>query len=289
MTNAPAPRLTVTVTPEQREAWQAARRTVDVVRDRTGRVATVAGAAGAVTVIAAPGTWWQVLAATAALTAAGTGVLRLQMPHAGHQKATATALYAAPGVGLGVLLIAERITAGAAWSGTLAMQLLAAAAWTAGVWLLRPGRVARRMATPPPPRPAAPAGTVPADDHPAAVWWAEHVAGGVAPGTVLEGIERTGERAMRAIIRATTPGQPVPDISIRRLSALLDIPEDDITIGPVPGRGAGVRRLTIGTPDAAVGAVDPTTVWAEQIAPLAMPGAALVSIRVGTPGAEEGA
>ncbi|MFF5265306.1 hypothetical protein ACFY4C_41030 [Actinomadura viridis] len=213
------------------------------------------------------------------------GLLRLQMPHSGHQKATASVLYAAPGVSLGVLLIGERIAAQAAWGGTLAMQVLAVAAWAAGTWLARPARAARRMATPPPP----PAETVQAveqlhDGHPAARWWAERVSasGSVAPATALEGIERTGESAMTAIIRATTPGEPVPDISIRRLSALMDVPEDDITITPVPGRGAGVRRLTIGQADRAD--ADPGTVWAERIAPLAMPGAVLTSIRVGKPG-----
>ncbi|MEV3927653.1 hypothetical protein [Actinomadura coerulea] len=86
---------------------------------------------------------------------------------------------------------------------------------------------------------------------------------------------------MTAIIAATTPGNPVPEISIRRLSALLDIPKDQISIGPVPGRGAGVRRLTIGTPDRQQG-LDPAVVWAEKIAPAAMPGAVLTGIRVGT-------
>ncbi|MFC7734217.1 hypothetical protein [Actinomadura keratinilytica] len=42
-----------------------------------------------------------------------------------------------------------------------------------------------------------------------------------------------------------------------------------------------MRRLTIGTADPA--AADPTTVWAERIAPLAMPDAVLTDIRVGTP------
>ncbi|WP_133306024.1 hypothetical protein [Microbispora triticiradicis] len=69
---------------------------------------------------------------------------------------------------------------------------------------------------------------------------------------------------------------------IRNLSALMDVPEDLIDIGPVPGRGAGVRRLTIGTPDLHS---DPATVWAQRIAPLAMPGAVLTSVRIGRPGA----
>jgi hypothetical protein len=87
---------------------------------------------------------------------------------------------------------------------------------------------------------------------------------------------------MTAIIRATTPGKPVPAISVRHLSALMDIPEDDIAITPVERRGAGVRRLTIGAPDARD--ADPSTVWAQTIAPLAMPNAVLTSVRVGKPG-----
>ncbi|GAA4155073.1 hypothetical protein [Actinomadura keratinilytica] len=276
--------VTVQVSPQVAGAWGQMRRRVDVVRSCTGRVATVAGAVAAGAVVAAPGALPVALLGTAVVTAAGAGILRLQMPHSGHQKATATVLYAVPGVTLSALLIGERIAAEAVWwGGTRPLQILAVAVWAAGTWLLRPARVARRMATaPPPPAPeVVPAAHI--DAHPAARWWAERAAreGGPAAGTVLEGIERTGERGMTAIIRATTDGEPVPEISIRRLSALMDIPEDEISIKPVPGRGAGVRRLTIGTADPA--AADPTTVWAERIAPLAMPDAVLTDIRVGTP------
>ncbi|MGP4030219.1 hypothetical protein [Actinomadura sp. 3N407] len=277
--------VTVQASPQVADAWGRMRRRVDGVRSHTGRVATVAGTGAAAAVVAAPAMLPVALAATAATTLAGVGILRLQMPHAGHQKATATVLYAAPGVSLAVLLIAERIAAGAAWGGTVPMQVLALTVWAAGTWLLRPARVARRMASPPPP----PATVVQVDHvahaHPAARWWAERVAadGGPAAGTALEAIELSGDTAMTAIIAATTPGDPVPEISIRRLSALLDTPEDQISITAVPGRGAGVRRLTVGTPDRRD--VDPVTVWAEKIAPLAMPGAVLTGIRVGKPGA----
>lgn len=283
-----APRTDTTVTvqmsPQVEAAWGQMRRRVDVLRSHTGRVATVAGAAAAAAVVAVPGVLPAALLGTVAVTAAGAGLLRLQMPRAGHQKATATVLYTVPGGSLSALMVGEQVANASEWGGTLPLQLLAVAVWTAGTWLLRPARVARRMATAPPP-PAPPAVPVEyIDTHPAARWWAEHAAreGGPAPGTVLEGIERTGERGMRAIIRATAPGEPVPDISIRRLSALMDIPEDQIAISPVPGRGAGVRRLTVGTADQAVDA-DPATVWAERIAPVAMPGAVLTGIRVGTP------
>ncbi|GLW22845.1 hypothetical protein Mame01_28880 [Microbispora amethystogenes] len=48
--------------------------------------------------------------------------------------------------------------------------------------------------------------------------------------------------AMVTVIRSAVTGRPVPDVFIRNLSALMDVPEDLIDIGPVPGRGAGVRR-----------------------------------------------
>src|SRR5690606_39788873 len=103
------------------------------------------------------------------------------------------------------------------------------AVWTVGVGVLRPARVARLMMSPPPPPPPsvdpAPVQETVVAAHPAARWWAQHVAvdGGAAPGTVLEAVEQTGPSSIRAILRSTKPGEPVPDISIRRLSALMDI------------------------------------------------------------------
>ncbi|MGC4959718.1 hypothetical protein ACLQ2P_41530 [Actinomadura citrea] len=284
----PPASVTLQASPQLAEAWGRLRRRTDVARSITGRVATVAGVGATAAVVAAPGALPIALAATGLVTISGLGVLRLQMPHTGHQKATASVLYLVPGVSLGALLIGERLAAGASWDGTLPMQVLAMAVWAATTWLLRPARVARRMATPPPP-PASDVVHAEADQvtyaHPAARWWAEQIAtaGGPAPGTALQAIERTGQTAMTAVIVATAHGEPVPQISIRRLSALLDTPEDQIRISPVPGRGAGVRRLTIGTPDQE--SADPVAVWAEKIAPQAMPGAVLTGIRVGKPGA----
>ncbi|MGS2645804.1 hypothetical protein [Streptosporangium sp. G12] len=118
-----------------------------------------------------------------------------------------------------------------------------------------------------------------ADGHPAARWWAEHVAidGGAAPSTSLEDIERTGEKSMRAVIRSTDPTQPVPDISTKRLSALMDVPEDEIDIRGVPGRGAGLRQLSIGPDETVID--DPATYWEKKIAPKAMPGTRLAGVR----------
>lgn len=273
--------------PASSPVWDAARRRVDVARSLIGRVATVAGTAAAAAVWIHPSLALGAITAAGAvtITAIGAGILRLSAPFAGHQKAAATALFTVPGLSLAALLTAEYFVAGTHWPGRPPLEFLAIATWVGGTWLVRPARVARRMVTPRPP--AAPTTqVVPVEHgHPAARWWSERVAvkGGPAVGTVLEGIELTGARAMTAIIRAAEHGKPVPDISIRHLSALLDLPEDQIAIKPVPGRGAGVRRLTVGAAKTDADA-DPATVWAERIAPMAMPGAVLTGIRVGKPG-----
>lgn len=278
--------LTVTFEPGQVPVWDATRRRVDVVRSWCGRVATVVGTAAAAAVWIHPGLAVSAVTAAGAVavTAIGAGILRLSAPSHGHQKAAATVLYMVPGLSLTALLGAECLVAGTDWPGRPPLEFAAIAVWAGGTLLARPARVARRMVTPRPP--AAPTTVVAPVEHghPAANWWAERVAvkGGPAVGTVLEGIELTGERSMTAIIAAAQNGTPVPDISIRHLSALLDLPEDQITITPVPGRGAGVRRLNIGKAAADAGA-DPAAVWSERIAPLAMPGAVLTGVRVGKP------
>lgn len=272
------------------EAWERMRRGVDTARSLTGRVATLSGGVAALAVVAAPVPLTAVVTvgATVVAVAVGTGILRLQMPFRGHQKSAATVLYTVPGIGLAGVLLTEWATAHVAWGGTRPLQVLLAGAWTLGVWLLRPARAARRMVSPPPP-PARPRGRarsgVVVDQHPVAQWWAEHVAAhdGPAAGTALAEVQPIGQEGLTAIIRATTPGKPVPDISIRHLSALLDVPEAHIHIDPVFGRGAGVRRFTVGQGDVVEADADPTTVWANTIAPLAMPGAVVTAIRVGSP------
>lgn len=257
-------------------AVQRARRRLDVVRSCTGRVATVAGIAAAAAGLFTGEVAGASLLATAAATGAGLMTLRAWKPD-GHQRATASVLYLAPGTSLAALLVAEQVIAGTHWSEALALTV-----WSAGIWVLRPARVARRMLCPPISAEVVPVPVAEVvDGHPAARWWAQHVTvdGGTAPDTVLEDIEQTGETAMRAVIRSTIPGEPVPDISVRRLSALMDIPEELITIGPVPGRGAARRRLTIGRPEE----TDITMIWAQRIAPVAMQGSVLTGIRVGRP------
>jgi hypothetical protein len=118
------------------------------------------------------------------------------------------------------------------------------------------------------------------DAHPAARWWAEKVAvdGGPAAATVLEDVERTGPESLTAIIRSAVPGVPVPDISVRHLSALMDVPEELIAVGAVRGRGASVRQLTVGH---APQENDPIALWTQRIAPVAMPGSTITGINFG--------
>lgn len=278
MSSAPPPLLNVNVTVPAWLAVDRARRRLDTIRSGTGRLATAAGAAAAAAGMFIDTLTGTALVADAVLTLGGLAALRLWKID-GHQKATASVLYTLPGVALAALLVAEQAVPGIHWWEALGLTV-----WTAGTWAVRPARVARQMVSPPPPAgpstDLAPVEEPVVDAHPAALWWAQNAAG-AAPGTVLEDVERTGDASMRAIIRSTMPGEPVPDISIRRLSALMDIPEDDIAITPVPGRGAGVRRLTIGQAEASL---DPAAVWARRIAPVAMPGAVLVGVRVGRPG-----
>ncbi|GGS84532.1 hypothetical protein GCM10010156_48940 [Planobispora rosea] len=260
------------------------RRRLVAVRSATGRLATLAGACAAATGLFTGELTGLCLLADAALSLGGLATLRLWKPN-GHQKATASVLYVLPGTSLAALLIAQQLTPGIHPVAT-PIEAAALTAWTVGTWVLRPAEIGRRMLTPPPPAAVelAPAGPV-VSEHPAAAWWAAKAAvvGGVAPATVLEAIESTGPRAMRAIIRSALPGEPVPDISIRRLSALMDIAEDEITITAVSGRGAGVRRLTVGRPEQAD---DLATRWATQVAPSAMPGTVLKEVQIGTPGGQ---
>jgi hypothetical protein len=279
----------------------AGRRRIDTARSRAGQVATAAGTAAATAGLFTPEVFGESLLATAVATGAGFVMLPTRRAKVkktvivagddgevtastrwvpSHQVKTASVLYTAPGVSLMAVLVAERIVPGLHWGEALAVAL-----WSAGTFWLRPSRAARHMLVPPLPPLPKPTGDLVVQEqtvgaHPAAQWWAEHAAieGGAAPGTLLEDIERTGENAMKAVIRSSVRGEPVPDISVRRLSALMDVPQDLITIGPVPGRGASVQLLTVGTADSAM---DAHTVWATRIAPLAMPGATITAINFG--------
>jgi len=267
-------------------AYTRTRRRIARLQDVTGRAATLAGLALGGTGMLLPDVALPGLAAAALTTGAGLATLRAWRP-AGVTKATATAMYALPGAGLCALLGWEALVGGPHWG--MALGLLT---WVTGTWAIRPAWAARRMLVGPPPQPELvppePAAELePPATHSAARWWAEHAAteDGPAPGTMLREVEPYGS-GVRAIITSAHPGRPVPDINIPALSALLDVPEDHIHLGPVPGRGAGVRQLTIGAPRQNQPATT-AEAWRAQIAPAAMRDSELVEVRYGT-GTREG-
>ncbi|MFF8775086.1 hypothetical protein [Kitasatospora sp. NPDC015120] len=249
---------------------------------RTATLATTAGlAAGALTTSPLP--YAVTLVGTGAATAWGL-MWSATLP-SGRIRDAATALYLVAPASAAALLVTERLVHGLHW-----WELALDGAWTLTVWKLRPARTARvltgreRSLTPQAVQQAQeqqaasllPAGST----HPMSTWWAQRVSveGGVAPGTVLTDVERTGGKAMTALIRAAVPGTPVPTISITALSALLDWDEEEISVEKVPGRGAGVRRLRVGTAEQAV--LDPYAHWVKNIAPKGMPGTVITGIRV---------
>nr|WP_030638978.1 hypothetical protein [Streptomyces flavovirens] len=254
-----------------------------LARNAVGRVATVAGTGALATGAFTHDLYGPFV--LAALGCAGWGALwsaTLPRDAVGN---TAMALYLAPALSMAALLTAQRIVPGIDWY----WQLLAEAGWTGVVLYVRPARMARvlvgreKSLTPQAieqTQELLVADTVQAGPtHPMAAFWAQHVAieGGAAPNTVLEQIERTGDDSMSAVIRSTLPGKPVPKIDLLELSAAINWPEDDIAITPVPRRGAGVRRLTVG--QAPEQALDLYTAWEKLIAPKGMPGTVITKIR----------
>ncbi|MFI8365242.1 hypothetical protein ACIGD1_34460 [Streptomyces sp. NPDC085612] len=259
------------------------------VRATAGRVATVAGAV-VLTVglgndaVTLPGS-------LAALATAGVGLAVTPKVRRSPESArwTAISLYTAPHAGCTVLLVGERL---ALDTGVpLLVQAAAVALWTGATWWLRPGLLAGEFADEARvqelaefQREEAPAEPpAPTYDSRQARWWGERFAieGGVAPGTVLLEHRQVSEQCLALVIGSQKRGQPVPDISVPGLSAELDLPEDQIDIRPVPGRGAGVRLLVLGqrpvaAPEAATEGSD-AEVWAE-IAVTAMPGVELIEV-----------
>lgn len=274
------------------------------VRATAGRVATVAGAAvltgGLFTEsLTAPG-------AIAAVTTAGLGLAtNIKILRASDAvKATAIAVYAAPHAGVATILVGERL----APAGTVSVFVQAGivALWTGATWFVRPGTLARELAdeavtqeiteaneehteaavdvaAPEPPADVAVL-EPPADASPQARWWADEIAveDGIAPGTVLLEHRQVDDDCVAVIFGSDKRGTPVtvPDNLTARLSAYLDVPEELIEIGPVPGRGAGVRLLIVGQRPKPAEEEKKTSgsdeeVWAE-IAATAMPGVELV-------------
>ncbi|MGW6651196.1 hypothetical protein AMK23_34270 [Streptomyces sp. CB02130] len=259
------------------------------VRGAVGRTATVTGAlvlAGGLgnDIFTLPG-------AAAAVAAAGVGLASnpkvLRAPES--VRWTAISLYAAPHTGCAAILVGERL----APEGPVSVLVQAAvvALWTGATWMLRPGLTARELADEAlaqeladAAKAAETAAVVPVTStyaSEAARWWGETFAieGGLAPGTVLLDHQQVSDQCVALVIGTQKRGQPVPDISKSGLSAALDLPEEQIDVGPVPGRGAGVRLLVLGQRPVAVadeGSVDSdAAVWAE-IAATAMPGVELI-------------
>lgn len=262
------------------------------VRSAVGRTATVAGAAAlggglATDAVTVPG-------ALAAAVTAGLGLMAnrsslLRAPDS--VRATAITVYTVPHAGCVALLVAERLAPDGATS--LLVQTGLALAWTGATWLLRPGKTARALAGEAAAQEAAEAdGTqtsaeVAVPDHtglsPQARWWAQEMAceDGIAPGTVLLDHQQVGEQCVALVIGSARRGHPVPEISTSRLSAVLDMPADQIASEPVPGRGAGVRLLVLGTrPGPRAEDIDVDAEMWKQIAAEAMPGVELVETNV---------
>ncbi len=258
---------------------------IAVARGYTGRAATLAGTAGLVSAALTTDTLPYIVTISGAGAATAYGLIWSATLPKGRIRDAATALYLAPPVTAAALLVTESLVHGLHW-----WELAADAAWTVAVWWTRPARTARvltgrersltveavQQVQQEQAAALAPAGST----HPMSLWWAQHVAvdGGAAPGTVLEQVQTTGPKSMTAIIRAAVPGTPVPTISITALSARLDWDEEEITVAKVPGRGAGVRRLSVG--QAPAEAEDPFAHWIKHIAPKGMPGTVITGIRV---------
>ncbi|GAA1554070.1 hypothetical protein [Streptomyces globosus] len=182
------------------------------------------------------------------------------------------------------------------WDGTgdRLVQGAVAVLWTAGVWWLRPARLAKRVAKWPTPvtepevtegeENAAGAQVEVVDelpDDPAGRWWALNAAkaSGVAEGTRVIGARPIEDgRRVAVALAAIERGEPLPDIKIKRLSALMNVPEELLAVEPIPGHGAGVAMLLIGpAPEPPPTAAPDEDVWS-QISRSALPGVTLVEI-----------
>jgi len=273
-------------------------------RATAGRVATVAGSAvltgGLFTdFLTTPG-------ALAAAAAAGVGLatnIKIWRDAPDSVKTEAITVYAAPHAFCAAILVGERLAPDGALS--VLVQAGFVALWTGATWVIRPAEAARELvdeaidqeiAEANQGKDAEPAGEIaevvvvpePVYASPQARWWAEEIAveDGIAPNTVLLDYQQVSEKCVAAIIGSDQRGTPVtvPENFTARLSAYLDMPEEVIEIGPVPGRGAGVRLLVVGERPASAEpepAPEPETADSDEetwaaIAATAMPGVELV-------------
>ncbi|MCZ0204701.1 hypothetical protein OZK63_04645 [Streptomyces sp. UMAF16] len=268
---------------------QTTRRAGSVVISGVGRLATLAGggamAAGLFTDAG-------ILPAILTTIAAGLGGAflspRFQLAHP-MKKPIVFTIYLAPHTLLVSNLVTELV-----WDATEGrlVQGGVAALWTAGVWWLRPGQLAKRVAKWPEPVVETDAteddqGATGAEvevavdlpDDPAGRWWALNAAkkDGVAEGTRVIAVRAIEDRRRVAVaLAAIEKGEPVPDIKIKRLSALMNVPEQLLEIEPIPGHGAGFAMLLIGPKPEAAPVAD-EDVWVE-IGRSALPGVTLTEI-----------
>ncbi|MFI9311366.1 hypothetical protein [Streptomyces triculaminicus] len=268
---------------------QTTRRAGSAAVSGVGRLATLAGGS-----VMAAGLFTDAGTLPAILTsiAAGLGGAflspRFQLAHP-MKKPIVFTIYLTPHTVLVSNLVTELV-----WDATEGrlVQGGVAVLWTAGVWWLRPGRLAKRVAKWP--EPAVETDDTEADqdgtgaevevavefpDDPAGRWWALNAAkkDGVAEGTRVIGVRAIeDQRRVAVALAAIEKGEPVPDIKIRRLSALMNVPEELLEVQAIPGHGAGVAMLLIG-PKPEAGPAPDEDVWAE-IGRSALPGVTLIEI-----------
>ncbi|WP_333746281.1 hypothetical protein [Streptomyces sp. IBSBF 2950] len=271
-----------------RRAGSAVSRAGSAVVSGVGRLATLAGGgAMAAGLFTDAGTLPAILTTVAAGLGGAFLSPRFQLAHP-MKKPIVYTVYLAPHTVLTANLITEL-----AWDATEGrlVQGGVTVLWTAGVWWLRPGRLAKRVAKWPEPvietddteaDQDAGAGAevaIALPDDPAGRWWALNAAkkDGVAEGTRVIAVRAIEDRRRVAVaLTAIEKGEPVPDIKIKRLSALMNVPEQLLEIQDIPGRGAGFAMLLIG-PKPEAGPTPDDDVWTE-IGRSALPGVTLTEI-----------
>ncbi|MBK3567816.1 hypothetical protein [Streptomyces sp. MBT62] len=271
-----------------RRAGSAVSRAGSAAVSGVGRLATLAGGgAMAAGLFTDAGTLPAILTTIAAGLGGAFLSPRIQLAHP-MKKPIVYAIYLAPHTVLTANLITEL-----AWDATEGrlVQGGVTVLWTAGVWWLRPGRLAKRIAKWPEPvietddteaGQDAGAGAevaIALPDDPAGRWWALNAAkkDGVAEGTRVIAVRAIEDRRRVAVaLTAIEKGEPVPDIKTKRLSALMNVPEQLLEIQDIPGRGAGFAMLLIG-PKPEAGPTPDDDVWVE-IGRSALPGVTLTEI-----------
>ncbi|WP_019074382.1 hypothetical protein [Streptomyces hokutonensis] len=268
---------------------QTTRRAGSAAVSGVGRLATLAGGGAMVAgLFTDAGTLPAILTTVAAGLGGAFLSPRFQLAHP-MKKPIVYTIYLTPHTVLVSNLFTEL-----AWDATEGrlVQGGVAVLWTAGVWWLRPGKLAKRVAKWPEPvvepddteadQDGAGAGAevaIAIPDDPAGRWWALNAAkkDGVAEGTRVIAVRAIEDgRRVAVALTAIEKGEPVPDIKIKRLSALMNVPGELLEMQEIPGRGAGFAMLLIG-PRPEAGPARDEDVWAE-IGRSALPGVTLTEI-----------